>query len=352
MSLLTDFFEIKDKSDAEIFAQVLTQDGAGSGLDADLLDGQQGSYYLAASAYTAADVLAKLLTVDGPATGLDADLLDGNQAADFVAATSYTAADVLAKLLTVDGSGSGLDADLLDGNNSDYFLPAGSYTAADVFAKVLTQDGAGSGLDADTLDGQQASYFLAATAYTAADVLAKLLTVDGAASGLDADLLDGQHGSYYYPASNPNGYTSNVGDVTSVSAGAGLDGGGTSGAVTLTHSDTSSQGSVNNSGNTVIQDITLDGYGHITNINSKALSIPSAQSTRLGAVGTYALLRTTATSGSHSPGTTRAGSGLDYASASGDYVSTSPSGTWRCMGYCVGAIGGADRQVTIWVRIS
>ena len=56
---------------------------------------------------------------------------------------------------------------------------------------------------------------------------------DGSGSGLDADLLDGQHGSYYYPASNPNGYTSNVGDITAVAAGSGLGGGGTSGTVTV-----------------------------------------------------------------------------------------------------------------------
>jgi hypothetical protein len=56
---------------------------------------------------------------------------------------------------------------------------------------------------------------------------------DGAGSGLDADLLDGQQGSYYYPASNPSGYTANTGDITSVTAGANLNGGGTSGAVTL-----------------------------------------------------------------------------------------------------------------------
>lgn len=59
-------------------------DGAGSGLDADLLDGQQGSYYLAASSYTAADVLAKLLTVDGPGSNLNADLLDGINSTGFV----------------------------------------------------------------------------------------------------------------------------------------------------------------------------------------------------------------------------------------------------------------------------
>ena len=35
------------------------------------------------------------------------------------------------------------------------------------------------------------------------------------------------------PASNPNGYTSNVGDITAVAAGSGLAGGGTSGTVTV-----------------------------------------------------------------------------------------------------------------------
>jgi hypothetical protein len=37
----------------------------------------------------------------------------------------------------------------------------------------------------------------------------------------------------YYPASNPNGYTSNVGDITDVVAGLGITGGSTSGSATI-----------------------------------------------------------------------------------------------------------------------
>ena len=68
---------------------------------------------------------------------------------------------------------------------------------------------------------------------TASEILTAIKTVDGSGSGLDADLLDGQQGSYYYPASNPNGYTTNTGDITGVTAGSYLTGGGTSGGVTL-----------------------------------------------------------------------------------------------------------------------
>jgi hypothetical protein len=64
-----------------------------------------------------------------------------------------------------------------------------------------------------------------------------------------------------------------------ISAGGGLTGGGNLTANrTISHLDTSSQGSVNNGGNTVIQDISLDGYGHVTSIGSKSLSIPSGNS--------------------------------------------------------------------------
>tara|TARA_R110002049_G_scaffold50439_3_gene143257 strand:- start:121 stop:939 length:819 start_codon:yes stop_codon:yes gene_type:complete len=63
--------------------------------------------------------------------------------------------------------------------------------------------------------------------------------------------------------------------ITGVTAGNGLSGGGTSGAPTLTHADTSSQASVNNSGLTFIQDVTVDTYGHVTGLSSSAVSIPT-----------------------------------------------------------------------------
>jgi hypothetical protein len=59
-----------------------------------------------------------------------------------------------------------------------------------------------------------------------------------------------------------------------ISAGDGLTGGGDLSANrTISHADTSSQASVDNSGTTFIQDITLDTFGHVTGIGSKTISV-------------------------------------------------------------------------------
>jgi hypothetical protein len=93
-----------------ILGWLLAQDGAGSGLDADLLDGQQGSWYT--------NIAARLGYVpwgpinDGAGSGLDADLLDGLDSSYFVnipARLGYApvnrAGDTFTGLVSIQGVG-------------------------------------------------------------------------------------------------------------------------------------------------------------------------------------------------------------------------------------------------------
>lgn len=85
-------------------------------------------------------------------------------------------------------------------------------------------------------------------------------------TNLNADLLDGNHASAFYLASNPNGYTTNTGTVTSVSTGTGLTGGPVTTTGTISHADTSAlNGTYGGNG---ISDITVDSLGHVTNIGT------------------------------------------------------------------------------------
>lgn len=74
--------------------------GHGSGIDADLLDGQHGSWYadiparlgftpLNVTQFTGPQILSRLLPVDGAGSGLDADTLDGLHASSFLSITSF-----------------------------------------------------------------------------------------------------------------------------------------------------------------------------------------------------------------------------------------------------------------------
>ena len=67
--------------------------------------------------------------------------------------------------------------------------------------------------------------------------------------------------------------TSSSSGVTSVATGGGLTGGTITSTGTLSHADTSSQSSVNNSGVTYIQDVTLDTYGHVTSLTSATATL-------------------------------------------------------------------------------
>lgn len=234
---------------SDVLAKIKTVDGSGSGLDADVLDGQEGNYYLAwgnltgkPSTFPPSAHSHAIADVTGLQAALDATL----------SASSYTAADVLAKIKTVDGSGSGLDADLLDGHDSGYFTDIPSrlgYTPFNAAGGTVGGNTTISGTlgvsSAATFSSScAAASFTTAGRVTGADasIGGIVLTAaggdffaagyklwssnnDGAASGMDADFLDGQHGSYYLAWANftgvpstfaPSAHTHAIADVTSL----------------------------------------------------------------------------------------------------------------------------------------
>ena len=88
-----------------------------------------------------------------------------------------------------------------------------------------------------------------------------------AANGSDLDIIT---------ADNNN-------DIFYIRAGGGitLASDATNDRMTVSHSDTSSQGSVNNSGRTYIQDITLDTYGHVTGIATASETVTNTNTNKL-----------------------------------------------------------------------
>lgn len=121
------------------------------------------------------------------------------------------------------------------------------------------------------------------------DVAADGTKLDGIESGATGDQTNAEIRAAVEAASDSNVFTdadhsklnaieANAKDDQTITAGAGLSGGGT-GNVTLSHSDTSSQGSSNNSGRTYIQDITLDTYGHVTGLSTATETVVDTNTT-------------------------------------------------------------------------
>jgi hypothetical protein len=211
-------------------------DGAGSGLDADMLDGiSSGSFARvdAASNFTTAPTISGNTVWhagnDGAGSGLDADTLDGLSSGSFLRLDATTTrstgfvtqfdntasatfnADSGVRNLAIVQPTAGSDAFITFLVSSDfggYFgmggaendLVCGGWSYGNVRYRIWHSgnDGAGSGLDADLLDGISSGSFArvdAATNFTTAPTInsATIWTSsnDGSGSGLDADLLDG-----------------------------------------------------------------------------------------------------------------------------------------------------------------
>lgn len=128
---------------------VLAQDGSGSGLDADFLDGLDASAFLQKAGGT---MVGALILAGAPTADLHA--ATKRYADDIAAAKLAKAGDTMTGLLTLSG----------DPTASLHAVPKqyadGLVTAAALLAKLLTVDGSGSGLDADLFDGLDSAAFL------------------------------------------------------------------------------------------------------------------------------------------------------------------------------------------------
>ncbi|WP_225206247.1 hypothetical protein [Novosphingobium huizhouense] len=222
---------------------LIGQDGSGSGLDADLLDGKQGAYYADIAARLgydpvdkAGDIMAGPLSLPGDPTA------NAHAVRKSYVDALVTAAASLARLLTVDGSGSGLDADLLDGQHGAFYrdlgnalgkLPderlSGNYSQVaslaaagrlqgqlrhlDGYFEVLPynesyDDGSRAHAFYDgnsrvlRLGGRDGAGALTAIALAIGGAVVWHAANDGSGSGLDADLLDGKHATAFAAAAD------------------------------------------------------------------------------------------------------------------------------------------------------
>ena len=160
-------------------------------LNADKLDGEQGTYYLDYSNFT------------GIAT--DSDKLDGQQGSYYLNYSNF--------------SGIATDADKLDGQQGSYYLDYSNFTGiATDSDKLDGEQGtyylnysnfSGIATDSDKLDGEQGTYYLNYSNFS------------GIAT--DSDKLDGEQGTYYLDYSNLTGISTSIVGDTSPQLGGNLD---------------------------------------------------------------------------------------------------------------------------------
>ena len=99
----------------------VSSSGLVTNLNTDLLDSQDGTYYLNWNNFSNIPNLVN--TFNNRTGNVTLTATDISEALTYIPLdeTTYNASDILAKLITVDGSGSQLDADFLDGENGMYY---------------------------------------------------------------------------------------------------------------------------------------------------------------------------------------------------------------------------------------
>ena len=292
-----------DQTASEILTLVKTVDGTTSGLDADLLDGQEGTHYLDFTNFTNLPDPQIDVTLSGKVTGTGSTTLTdlGNGSISISAELANTAVTPgtygsasATPSITVDEDGRITSAsenairgiadltwhsanttlNLEAGDGTHFLADIHQFGELDINGDITisgTVDGRDVSVDGAKLDTIEPN---AKDDQTAAEILAALITVDGTTSGLDADLLDGQHAQEIIDAASAAANNNINNSVITITAGNALDGGGSftlnqvaNSAITINHADTSSQVSVLGSGGQVIQDVVLDTFGHVTGLD-------------------------------------------------------------------------------------
>ena len=353
-----------DQTAAEILIALKTVDGANSGLDADLLDGQSSAYYATQGEVTqnTSDIAAntsKLSGIEAGATGdqsaaeiktayesnANTNVFDDAAVSKLAGLEAGAEVNVVTSVASKTGDVSLVKGDVGLGsvdNTSDADKPistatqtalnnkaplasptftgtviAPTQTGTDDSTKVATTAFVQGRIDAiigtagttlDTLGELSASLAadqsgLAALTISVGGKLQKdqnlsdLTNVGTARTNLGLGSAATTNSTAYATAAQGTkadtahgwgdhslvGYlTSYVDTNTTYSAGTGLGLSGT----TFSHSDTSTQTSVNNSGRTYIQDITLDGFGHVTGISSATETVVNTDTNTTYTAGT------------------------------------------------------------------
>jgi hypothetical protein len=283
-SILDSKLDSADFTPQELLDRIKTVDGSDSGLDADLLDGYEGSFYRDASNINAgilspsrlsgtydinisgtassANMLTNSRTIElnGDVTGsvqfdgssnvtIITEVLDNshNHTMDNITglaeqldlkldASQFTALQLLMMISTVDGSDSGLDADLLDGRDSSFYTDAshldtgiispprlsGTYNIDITGSAAYLETPRNITLSGDVTGSAQfdgSADASIATNVSIDNILTKLKTVDGTGSGLDADLLDGFDSTAFVKVVDFHPYTLTYSTTANVNAG-------------------------------------------------------------------------------------------------------------------------------------
>lgn len=298
---------------SDVLTKIKTVDGAGSGLDADTLDGVQGDNY---ALKTYVDTAVSNLVDAAPATldtlnELAAALGDDPNFATTVASSIGAKQDAATALTTttsfggdvsgtynaivvaddshnhiisnVDGLQTALDAKqaaatALTTTTTFGGDVSGTYNAIvvadDSHNHVISNvDGLQTALDGklgSTANAVSASKLATARTISLTGDVTGSVSFDGSANAsITATVADDSHN---HVTSNIDGLEEYIEDVVAGSLTAGsqitVTYDDNANTITIAHADTSTQASVNNSNGTVIQDVTVDGNGHVTALGS------------------------------------------------------------------------------------